>query len=115
MKLEQKMCKLIADLEFLIGSECYNPNSYDGWNDIEGCDFRYPINFPNNNGKYTKVRFNINESPLIDENDITPEAITYMKYRFGSNELFIGKGIIKALEYIEKRYNINFNDLESKI
>ena len=32
MKVTKKMCKVIADIEYIIGSECYNPNSYDGWN-----------------------------------------------------------------------------------
>lgn len=113
MKLDDKMCKVIADLEYLIGSECYNPNSYDGWNDIEGCGFRYPINIPNCKGEYIKIRAKINDSYLIRKEDITSEAITYMKYRFGSNELFIGKGLINILEYIENRYDIDFNKLES--
>lgn len=112
MKLDKQMCTLVADLEFIIGSECYNPNSYDGWNDIEGCAFRYPINIPNEKGNYIKIRTNINKSYSIDDKDITPETISYMKYRFGSNELFIGKGIIKLLNVLEKRYNINFNELE---
>ena len=115
MKLDKKMCALIADLEFIIGSECYNPNSYDGWNDIEGCDFRYPVNVPNGEGNYTKIKMNINHSSLIDEKDITPNAIAYMKYKFGSNELFIGQGIIKLLKNLEKRYNIDFNELEKNL
>lgn len=115
MKLDKKMCALIADLEFIIGSECYNPNSYDGWNDIEGCDFRYPVNVPNGEGNYTKIRMNISHSSLIDEKDITPNAIAYMKYKFGANELFIGQGIIKLLKNLEKRYNIDFNELEKNL
>ena len=35
-----------------------------------------------------------------------------MKYKFGSNELFIGMGLIEVLEYLEKRYNIDFNEME---
>ena len=112
MTVNKNMCTVIADIEYLIGSECYNPNSYDGWNDIEGCDFRYPINVPNLDGEYIKTRSKITESILIDQRDITPETIRYMKYRFGSNELMIGIGIIKTLEYLESRYGINFNELE---
>lgn len=112
MKLTKKMCRVIADIEYLIGSECYNPNSYDGWNDIEGCDFRYPINVPNEKGEYTKVRAKITDSSLLDSKDINSKSVTYMKYKFGSNELFVGKGIIRVLEYLEKRYDIDFNELE---
>ena len=43
---------------------------------------------------------------------ISPDSITYMKYKFGSNELYIGKGIIGILEYLEKRYGLDFNQLE---
>lgn len=60
MKLNKDLCELIAELEYIVGSECYNPNSYDGWNDVEGCSFRYPINVPNSEGKYEKTRSNIN-------------------------------------------------------
>ena len=52
MKLNRSMCELIAELEYIIGSECYNPNSYDGWNDVEGRSFRYPINVPDSEGEY---------------------------------------------------------------
>ncbi len=115
MKLDEQMSKIIAELEFLIGSECYNPSSYDGWNDIEGCDFRYPVNVPREDGKYIKVKGNINKTALIDPKDITPAAITYIKYRFGANELFIGKGLLKVMSYLENRYGLDFNELEAKV
>ena len=47
-----KLCSLVADIEQIIGSECYNPNSYDGWNDIEGCEFRYPISIKTQSGNF---------------------------------------------------------------
>lgn len=115
MELTKEMCKVVAEIEYRIGSECYNPNSYDGWNDIEGCDFRYPINIPDENGNYTKIRGNIATSRLLNPDCLTPNAVNYMKYKFGSNQLYIGKGIIKALEYLEERYGISFNELEGMI
>ena len=113
MQMDKKMAHLIAELEYLIGSECYNPNSYDGWNDVEGCEFRYPINVRKSSGEFAKIKRNINDTALLDEKDITPETIKYMKYKFGSNELFIGLGLIKVLEYLENRYRLEFNDLET--
>ncbi len=110
MKLNKKTISLISELEYIIGSECYNPNSYDGWNDIEGCSFRYPINVADEEGNYTKTWFHINTRSCV-----TPDTVGYIKYKFGSNELFIGKGIIKALEYIEERYGIDFCQLENQI
>ena len=113
MILNKSICSLIADLEHIIGSECYNPNSYDGWNDIDGCEFRYPINLRNQNGNFVKIRTNINSTALLCKQDITPESIKFMKYKFGSNELFIGLGIIKALEFLTERYDLDFNELEN--
>lgn len=117
MKLTKKMCRVIADLEYLIGSECFNKNSYDGWRDISGCSFRYPVNVPDKNMEYyIKVRYNnINSSYKFDSRDIDDNTIKYMKYCFGSNELYIGNGIINVLEYLEERYNIDFWELEQKI
>lgn len=114
MMVNKDVCKLIADLEFLIGKECYNPKSYDGWNDIEGCSFRYPINVPDKDGDYRKCRSNINNYDFFESEDINEilSSIQYMKYKFGSNELFVGQGIISILEYLEKRYNLNFIELE---
>lgn len=111
MELTKEICTLIANIENIIGSECYNPNSYDGWNDVEGCEFRYPVLIRNQSGTFEKVRTNINTTPLLDEKDITPESIKYMKYKFGSNELFIGLGIIETLEFLEKSYGLDFNEL----
>ena len=115
MKLNKDLCAIIADLEQLIGSECYNPNSYDGWNDVEGCEFRYPISIRNQDGEFVKIKTNINTTALLDKKDITPDSIKYMKYKFGSNELFVGLGIIKVLEYLENRYEIDFNELEKQL
>ena len=112
MKLNKSICKLIAELEYRIGSECYNPNSYDGWNCIDGCDFRYPVSFPDTNGDYIKVRGNICSSSLVNEKGVNKNTVPYMKYKFGSNELYIGTGIIKVLEYLEKRYDLDFVELE---
>ncbi len=114
MELTKEMAKVVAELEYIIGSECYNPNSYDGWNDIEGRDFRYPVNLPDANGSFKKVRQNLNHAYNVDPDDITPDAVSYMKYKFGSNELFIGQGIINTLRFLEERYGIDFNALEQE-
>lgn len=114
MELNKKMYEVICDLEHEIGSECYNPNSYDGWNEVKGCEYRYPINVPNKDGEYTKIRGNIYKTPFLDQRELVPDSIKYMKYKFGSNELFIGLGLIDVLEYLETRYGLDFNELEKK-
>ena len=34
-----------------------------------------------------------------------------MKYKFGSNHLYIGEAIVNALEYLERQYGLDFNEL----
>ena len=106
MKIDKSIAKVICDLEEQIGSECFNPNSYDGWNDVEGCEFRYPvyINTSERDDSEIKTR-GIAEA-------VKPEYVRSLKYKFGSNHLFIGLGIINVLRYLEKRYGLDFNELE---
>ena len=114
MELKKELVPILADMEYLIGKECYNPNSYDGWKDIEGRDFRYPVTlrYPARE-RNIKTKENINEIMELYENDEELlDALTYMKYRFGSNELFIGQGLLNVLEYLEGRYGFSFVELE---
>lgn len=73
-----------------------------------------PISIRKKSGEFVKIRSNINTSALLNKDDITLDSVKYMKYRFGSNELFIGLGLINVLEYLEDRYDLNFNDLEQQ-
>ena len=113
MKLDKKMCKVVADLEYCIASQCFNQNSYNPVKRCYGRFFRYPINFPVHDERYTKIHSNINEAFYIEDEAITPDAINGMIYKFGGNELLIGKGLIEVLNYLEERYGIDFNELES--
>lgn len=115
MKLTKKMCRVIADLECLIGSECYNPNSYDGWSGEEGRWFRYPVSFPDKDDGFVKIYGNLNETYLINQIDISKESILDMKYKFGTNELYIGSGLVEVIEYLEKRYDLDFWELEKNL
>lgn len=81
---------------------------------MEGCEFRYPISIPDENGNYEKYRSNIRRLLNFRSALNSEEAVKYMKYKFGSNELFIGLGLIKVLKYLEARYNLDFCELEKK-
>lgn len=108
MKIDKNIANLIAELECKIGSQCYNPNSYNGWTGEEGCSFRYPVwTSQKVNGEYvgTKHRYSLS---------LTPKEVPTLKYTFGSNHLYIGDGLVKVLEYLEERYSLDFNELESK-
>ena len=104
MKLDKNTTELISELEYIIGNECYNPNSYDGYTGEEGKEFRYPVNVRQNN-KFHKYRYKISS--------LNPNEVSSIRYHFGSNHLYIGKGLIKVLKFLEDRYDIDFNELES--
>lgn len=111
MKLDKSMCPLVADLEYIIGSSCYNPNSYDGNTGDEGCSYKYPIFVPT--APYpTKTRINLNRAM---RGELSPDDVWAMRYKFGSNHLYVGQAIIKLLQYLEDRYQIRFNELEQNI
>ena len=118
MKITNEIAELICNLEFLIGSECYNPNSYDGWTGDEGRDFRYPVYiYPNEDADDPiKIKGNVASSPTYKSYDgkLNEDNIRSMKYKFGSNHLFIGTGLINVLNYLEEKYDIDFNELEKK-
>ena len=54
MKNTQNIASLIAQLEYEVGRECYNPNSYDGYTGIEGLGYRYPVKVYQN-GRYENI------------------------------------------------------------
>ncbi len=111
MKVDKNIAELICTLEYKMGKQTYNPNSYNGWTGEEGCGFKYPVNYCRNKKdldahKLTKTKFPIQY--------IAPECISTMKYAFGSNHLYVGDGIVSILNYLEEIYNIDFNKLEQK-
>lgn len=109
MKINQHTAEVISEIERMIAWETYNPNSYNGYTGEDGKEFRYPVFYKeadSDNCRTTK--FSIPAS-AIDE-----KSIHTIKYRFGSNHLFIGKGILETLEYLEKRYGIDFTALENE-
>jgi len=119
MILNEKMAKVIGELEACVGEHCYNGNSYDGWRQIEGCGFRYPVKVPvrkkDGETEFVKVRLNLRKTYLLDEEDITPNAIENMHYCFGSNKMYIGKGILVLMKALEQRYGLDFNQLEDNL
>ena len=108
MKMDKEITELISTIEYLIGSQCYNPYSYNGWTGEEGQSYRYPVSYRQNrkDKKLTNTKYKIE--------GLTEQQIHTMKYVFGSNHLFIGEGILKLLEELEKRYDLDFNSLEKE-
>lgn len=106
MKNTQNIASLIAQLEYEIGRECYNPNSYDGYTGVEGLGYRYPVKIYQNENMHN-YRGRIT--------NISPSEVHTMKYVFGSNHLFVGKGIYNILSALEQRYGLDFDKTEEEI
>lgn len=104
MKINQNTMNLICKLEYKIGEMCSNNNSYNGWTDTCGADFRYPVTVEGN-GKY---------KGKLEWLDLKPEELKNICYKFGSNKLYIGCGIKHLLESLETLYRLDFEKLEEK-
>ena len=103
MKLTKATTELICELEQIIGNQTYNPNSLNGYTLEEGLEFRYPVWYENKEGDDTKTSYKIR--------DIDKSKIGTIRYKFGSNHLYIGEAIVNALEHLERKYGLDFNEL----
>ena len=122
MELTKETAKLVCNLEFLIGECCENNNSYNAYTDEYGCVFRYPVwvlrtDIVEENGCKKEVdnsfKTSLNLADLF--NVVSIDDVRNIFYKFGSNELNIGIGLISVLEFLEKRYGLNFNELENQV
>ena len=114
MQLTKELTDLICEIEYIIGDQCYNPNSYDGYTGDEGCSFRYPVYvYTDKSGdERVKIRGKVN-SRYSYAGNVTPELVRGMRYKFGSNHLYIGEAIYKVLDMLQDRYRIDFSALEA--
>ena len=103
MKINKSVVKLISELEYLIGHQCFNPKSYNGYTGDEGCLFRYPVWYTNKDKDEVKTKYKISDA---DE-----KSINTMYYKFGSNQLYIGDALVKVLQHIEDKCSIDINEL----
>ena len=110
MKINHETANLIFELEHIIGYECYNPKSYNGWTGEEGCSYRYPVCIQ----KHSDDEYITKTCGILTDYTVDPEQVHTMKYRFGSNHLYIGNGLIRSLEMLEKRYHLDFAKLEEE-
>lgn len=69
----------------------------------EGREFRYPVTYTGFNGEETRTKWYIQ--------NMDKERINTIRYKFGSNHLYIGVGLRKALEHIEAKYGISIDEL----
>jgi hypothetical protein len=110
--------KLLHDIEHEIGSNCYNGNIQNFgpggvWKD-QGRSFRYPVRFINVEGKPDGYRSKYPYTIVpgkVDYYILGEELYNSAHYAFGANNLYILRGLKHALEQLEKRFNVNFEDL----
>ncbi|QXH36556.1 hypothetical protein [Pseudomonas muyukensis] len=111
--------RLLHEIEYEIGSECYNGNIQNfgpgGTWEGEGRDFRYPIRFTNSDGVREKYRgelpYTKSTSGEMANCILGEERFNSAHYAFGANELYILRGIKHALEKLETRFGIDFEEL----
>ncbi len=97
MEINKYTMSIIADLENIVAN-CYHNKQKRG-----GFYFRYPVKYQRaGEGRECK-----NKIP----NPETVELNT-MRYETGANQLYIGMALYKVLNYLEKKYDLDFEDLE---
>ena len=106
MKLTKPVIDLICELEHAIGNSCYNPNSFDGYTLEEGCEFRYPVCYKGKDGVEYKTKGYVTK--------MDKDRINTMRYKFGSNHIFIGAALVDVLEILESRFDLDFNELTKR-
>lgn len=96
MEITEQTITLIEELEYIVAN-CYHNKQKRG-----GFYFRYPRRFEMDGKVYeSKAKGNITERMLKT-----------LRYETGANHLYIGKALIKLLEFLEDRYDLDFDDLE---
>ena len=101
-KMTKKRLELLAELEHIIGSNCYNGNiqnwgpggTYYG----EGRTFRYPLTTIDQNREKRK-----SYSPA---RGLSPEVLSTGYYAFGANRLHIITALDEVLRYLEENHGL---------
>lgn len=99
-KISKKRAALLEELEYIVGSECYNSNIQNwgpgGIFEGEGRSFRYPVTVVDDNGNKRKYSYKTVSLGL------PPEKIERCYYAFGANQLYIMAALNKVLTYLEQ-------------
>jgi hypothetical protein len=98
-----KRMQLLAQLENIIGNECFNSNIQNwgpgGTFEGEGREFRYPITYIDKDGKKIKRKSR--------DYGLTGDVVKTGYYAFGANELHIMRGLDKVLRYLEANHGFD--------
>lgn len=96
--MTKKRAKLLAELEHLVGSSCYNGNIQNwgpgGVYEGEGRGFRYPLTMIDECGEKRRRKY----PPATD---VPPNMLATGYYAFGANRLSIIEALDDVLRYLE--------------
>lgn len=99
--MSQERAELIAKLEDIAAEWVYNKRNNYG----KGGFYHYPV-------AYRDPRY---DNALLDGKDwhpVIPSTVASLRYKFGANKYFISNALDSILDYLEKRYDIDFDTLE---
>ena len=108
LEISKARADLILELEKLVGQCAYNPHSerrtYDG-EVIRGKRFRYPSRFRTADS---------NSIQYLPKDQISPQVALSIHYKFGANELEIGKAIDAILKHLEDNHSLDLGEASAK-
>ncbi len=96
-------------MEWIIGRDCLS--------DYCGEYIRYPLNFfdREDDAQYKirgKMEFSLDED---ETKRLCRDGLVDIYYTFGINRLMIAEGIVESLNFLERRYGLNFIELEKNM
>ena len=105
MAISQYRIELIERLEYIASKNCHNrfTQNNDG---TDGRTYRYPVHMDNPNDHYAEYVYR----GIL--NGSTQRSLGTLHYEFGANDFYIGDALNQILDYLENRYDIDFDYLE---
>ncbi|PCD77938.1 hypothetical protein [Pseudothioclava arenosa] len=102
-KLTKKRARLLAELEHLVGKNCYNGNIQNwgpgGVYEGKGRDFRYPLTMIDESGEKRRRKY-----PAAT--DVSPQMLATGYYAFGANRLHIIEALDDVLRHLETHHGL---------
>lgn len=107
-KLPKARRRLLAQLESILGNECYNASIQNygtgGIREADGRAFRYPLMVRLSGQEKQKIRDQIVPDSVPDE------ALRSGYYSFGANQLDVMTALEKILRHLEKNHGLVIKD-----
>ncbi|MGO7820476.1 hypothetical protein ACC684_24810 [Rhizobium ruizarguesonis] len=103
-KISKTRAALLEELEYIVGSECYNGNIQNwgpgGVFEGEGRSFRYPVTLVDDAGNKHKYSYKTVSM------GVPPELLARCYYAFGANQLHIMAALEKVLRHLEHHHGL---------